>query len=212
MVRSALALGFILTFAGIAFGLRSVVQLRQHGDSGWRFTRPSGMAAVAHVLMVGSFVLLFAGPLAALASGGPGRPLGWRSLAASGTLAGEASLVAGVAGCVLGAVITLVAQLHMGESWRIGVDPGERTQLVTGGLFRYVRNPIFTGMGLFVFGQALLVPNVVVLAALGAGLAALQVQVRRVEEPYLVASHGQTYRDWAALRGRFVPGLGKSFR
>ncbi|MET9817324.1 MULTISPECIES: hypothetical protein [unclassified Streptomyces] len=34
----------------------------------------------------------------------------------------------------------------MGASWRVGVDVGERTALITGGPFAYVRNPIFTAM------------------------------------------------------------------
>lgn len=212
MVRSVLAFVLIIAFTVAALVLRSAVQYRRHGDSGWRFTRASGAASITHVLMAGSALLLLAGPLAALVLGGPERPGGWRPLAASGTLAGGASLVAGVTACAVGAAMTLVAQLQMGASWRIGVDPSEQTQLITGGLFRHVRNPIFTGMGLFVLGQTLLVPNVVMFAAVIAGAAGLQGQVRLVEEPYLAASHGQTYRDWAALRGRFLPGVGKALR
>ena len=30
----------------------------------------------------------------------------------------------------------------MGASWRIGVDTSETTALITGGVFRYVRNPM----------------------------------------------------------------------
>jgi protein-S-isoprenylcysteine O-methyltransferase Ste14 len=33
-----------------------------------------------------------------------------------------------------------------GASWRIGVDPDERTTLVTSGPFAIARNPIFTAM------------------------------------------------------------------
>ena len=43
-------------------------------------------------------------------------------------------------------------------------------------------------------------------------LAAIQVQVRAVEEPYLLAVHGDAYRDYAARVGRFVPGVGHSLR
>ena len=34
----------------------------------------------------------------------------------------------------------------MGRSWRIGVEEGERTDLVTGGPFAIVRNPIYASM------------------------------------------------------------------
>ena len=43
-------------------------------------------------------------------------------------------------------------------------------------------------------------------------LAAIQVQVRAVEEPYLLAVHGDAYRDYAARVGRFVPRMGRTFR
>jgi protein-S-isoprenylcysteine O-methyltransferase Ste14 len=51
----------------------------------------------------------------------------------------------GVACFALGFWLTVRAQLDMGESWRIGVDAGEVTALVTTGVFRNVRNPIFSG-------------------------------------------------------------------
>lgn len=97
----------------------------------------------------------------------------------------------------------------MGDQWRIGVDPAERTQLVTAGPFALVRNPIFSGMLPTSLGLALMVPNVVALAGLAALLAALELQVRVVEEPYLLDVHGDRYADYAARVGRFVPGVGR---
>jgi hypothetical protein len=57
------------------------------------------------------------------------------------------------------------AQLDMGDSWRIGVDPSETTTLVRTGVFGWVRNPIFTTMIAFGFGIALVTPNLVALTA-----------------------------------------------
>ena len=106
-------------------------------------------------------------------------------------------------------VLTVVAQVQLGASWRIGVEAGERTDLVTGGLFGRVRNPIFTGMLLFALGLALLVPNVPTVAGAVLATVTIQVQVRLVEEPNLIAVHGEAYRRWAAATGRFLPGLGR---
>jgi len=39
-------------------------------------------------------------------------------------------------------------------------------------------------------------------------VATIELQVRLVEEPYLTAKHGDSYRDYAARVGRFVPGVG----
>ena len=97
----------------------------------------------------------------------------------------------------------------MGDSWRIGVDEEERTALVTSGPFAVVRNPIFAAMLPTSLGLALLVPNVVALAGLAALVIALEIQVRLVEEPYLLRAHGDAYSEYAARVGRFVPGLGR---
>ncbi len=37
----------------------------------------------------------------------------------------------------------------------------------------------------------------------------MQVQVRAIEEPYLVRTHGAAYTGYAARTGRFLPGIGR---
>lgn len=97
----------------------------------------------------------------------------------------------------------------MGTSWRVGVDPGERTALVTDGLFAHVRNPVFTAMATASLGLTLIVPNWVSLTALAALVIAIQLQVRVVEEPYLTAVHDPDYAGYTTRTGRFLPGIGR---
>jgi protein-S-isoprenylcysteine O-methyltransferase Ste14 len=125
------------------------------------------------------------------------------------TLDTTAAHVAGLFLAVAGIGLTFYAQVAMGASWRIGVDPGERTQLVTSGPFALVRNPIFAAMLPTALGLALLVPSWVALAGLVGLIAALELQVRVVEEPYLLQAHGETYAAYAARVGRFAPKLGR---
>ena len=96
----------------------------------------------------------------------------------------------------------------MGASWRIGVDESERTELVTDGPFEFVRNPIYSGVIPLVAGLTLLAPNAVSIAAFAALFAALEIQVRLVEEPHLLRAHDPAYREYASRVGRFVPGVG----
>jgi protein-S-isoprenylcysteine O-methyltransferase Ste14 len=98
----------------------------------------------------------------------------------------------------LGLAGTLIAQLAMGDSWRVGVDESERTELVTSGPFAVVRNPIFAAMIPTSLGLTLLVPNVVALAAFLGLVTALELQVRFVEEPYLMRTHGERYLLYAS--------------
>lgn len=104
---------------------------------------------------------------------------------------------------------TLRAQLEMGRSWRIGVDAAETTDLVTKGLFEWSRNPIFTGMVAVACGTVLAVPGPATAAGAALLLAGVEAQVRLVEEPYLLRTHGERYRDFATRTGRFLPGLGR---
>src|SRR4029077_4732083 len=117
--------------------------------------------------------------------------------------------VAAVALYAAGLAGTLWAQFAMGDAWRIGVRETERTSLVSGGPFRWVRNPIYSSMLLAALGLALAAPNVLSVLALLALLIALELQVRWVEEPYLTRAHGTSYRDYASRIGRFVPGWGR---
>ncbi len=107
----------------------------------------------------------------------------------------------------LGLLLTVVAQRHMGTSWRIGVD-GRHTALVTAGLFRFVRNPIFSSMLLMVTGLVLVTPSPWTVMGWFNGALLLGMQAR-LEEQHLLASHGAAYRAYASAVGRFVPGVGR---
>jgi protein-S-isoprenylcysteine O-methyltransferase Ste14 len=116
--------------------------------------------------------------------------------------------VVGVASFALGLAGTIASQLAMGNSWRVGVDESERTELVTSGLFGAVRNPIYTAMIASFAGLALLVPGPVSFGSIVLLVIALEMQTRLVEEPHLLRVHGATYLDYGSRVGRFVPGIG----
>ncbi len=192
----ALSATWLLT----ALVLRIALQVRQTGDTGvrlpagprlspeWWATRAFTAGTVGVVLAP---VLLAAGVIGAVAVPLPAR---WTGLVLA---------AAGVVG-------TFVAQLAMGASWRIGVDAHERTALVTAGVFRWVRNPIFTAMIATAAGLTLMAPTALGVAALCLVVGAVEVQVRRVEEPHLQAVHGDAYRAYCRSVGRFVPRLGRA--
>jgi protein-S-isoprenylcysteine O-methyltransferase Ste14 len=196
-----LALIVYLVGIALAFGWRTFVLWRRTGDTGLRLDAgpPGTLRWWAKNLFVLALVLGFAGPVAALA-GVPPLP----------GLDNDALHAVGVVVAVAGVFATLAAQVAMGTSWRVGVDPAERTDLVTGGAFAVARNPIFTAMAVTTLGLALMVPNLAAVAAFLVLVLAVQLQVRVIEEPYLVATHGDTYRRYAARVGRFLPYLGRS--
>jgi protein-S-isoprenylcysteine O-methyltransferase Ste14 len=195
-----LALVLYAIYLALAFGLRTVIQLRRTGKSGFhglggRPLSPEWLAGVGFAL---ALILGVAAPVLALADVvEPIDVLNARAMHAVGAVLAIAGIAA-----------TLYAQVAMGTSWRIGVDHTERTELVTTGPFALVRNPIFSAMLPTALGLTLLVPSVVAIVGLVGLFVALELQVRVVEEPYLRATHGQAYTGYAARVGRFAPGVG----
>lgn len=180
-----------LVYVLVAFVLRTVVQLRATGSSGFVGLRRNAGAIerLAGAAMLASFALSLVAPFV-------GEPL------ADTAGLGGATIALATAG-------TFAAQLTMASSWRIGVDERERTELVTGGMFAIVRNPIFSLMVLASIGFALACPTPLALLAPPLLALGLALQVRLVEEPYLARTHGDAYREYARRVGRFLPWIGR---
>ncbi|MCK6559714.1 isoprenylcysteine carboxylmethyltransferase family protein [candidate division KSB1 bacterium] len=98
---------------------------------------------------------------------------------------------------------TLLAQAQMGNSWRIGIDVNAKTPLITHGVFRWSRNPIFLGMRVTLLGLFLILPNAVTFALLLLGDALMQIQVR-LEEEYLRQTHGVEYQKYCQQTRRWL--------
>jgi protein-S-isoprenylcysteine O-methyltransferase Ste14 len=90
---------------------------------------------------------------------------------------------------------TVLAQIQMGNSWRIGIDEEKETALVQSGLFRFSRNPIFLGMIVTLTGVFLIIPNALTLLFLVLGFVLIQIQVR-LEEEFLAQAHGTEYENF----------------
>ena len=186
-------------FAALAFGLRSFVQYRRTGSSGFHVAKAQGMARFAALLIGAAKVAWLMAPVSIL--------LGWLSLISA--MDNRELHIAGIAAAVFGMIVTVYGQFAMGDSWRVGIDSTQRTALVTDGPFRWVRNPIYDGLLIFAAGIVLIIPTWLALISFGMLIVSIEVQVRCVEEPYMLGMHGQSYRSWAARTGRFIPFVGR---
>jgi protein-S-isoprenylcysteine O-methyltransferase Ste14 len=200
MTRPALALVLLGLCLALTFGVRTWRQLKHTGSSGFRGLsgRPGSAEWMGGVLFVAALVVGALAPVAEIRA--------WLS-----PLFEPARWLAtlGVALVVLGSLATFWAQNAMGRSWRIGVDANEKTELIESGPFRWVRNPIFSFLLVTMAGLVLLVPNLLSVVAWLSLLIAIELQVRLVEEPYLLRTHGDRYARYAQRVGRFVPATGK---
>lgn len=111
-------------------------------------------------------------------------------------LAGFA-LVATGAVVLMGAFVRFVTE---GRGTPAPVAPTER--LVVGGLYRYVRNPMYLAVTATIVGQALLLGQIELLVYAGLFLATTAAFVHWYEEPMLFRRYGSKYEAYR----RAVPG------
>lgn len=100
--------------------------------------------------------------------------------------------------------LTWVCWRNMGKSWRMGIDPNEKTELVFTGPFAYVRHPIYGLSQILMLTTVAAVPSPLMIALGVLHVLLMQWEVRR-EERYLVALHGPAYSAYQANVGRFFP-------
>ena len=97
----------------------------------------------------------------------------------------------------------IIAQVQMSNSWRIGIDEQNKTDLVTKGLFSISRNPIFLGMIICVAGLFLVIPNAISLCILVTTYIVIHIQIR-LEEEFLKKQHGEQYISYQSKTRRLL--------
>jgi protein-S-isoprenylcysteine O-methyltransferase Ste14 len=98
---------------------------------------------------------------------------------------------------------TILAQVQMGNSWRIGIDFEHKTEMVQSGVFKISRNPIYVGMMVTLLGLFFVIPNVVTLITVLLGVILIGIQVR-LEEEYLTRMHGEKYLEYRRNVRRWI--------
>jgi len=108
------------------------------------------------------------------------------------------------AALVAGGLITLVLAFARFVSEGVGTPApvAPTQQLVLGGLYRYVRNPMYLAVLALIVGQALILGRLGLVAYAGIVAVAFIVFVRGYEEPTLRARFGPAYEAYR----RAVPG------
>ena len=92
----------------------------------------------------------------------------------------------------------------VGKSIKVGVSSGEKPKLVTTGIYRYIRNSSYLGLGLIIFGTFLIIPNMLILVFLLFSIVVLYTHTLE-EEKILIKIYGKEYEDYKKKVGRFLP-------
>ena len=111
-----------------------------------------------------------------------------------------------IAGCVFafgGLAVAFITQLQMGNSWRTGIDKNIKTELVTNGLFKYSRNPIYLALLISLLGFFLIAPNALSLCCLVLAYPSIEIKIR-FEEEHLLKVHPEAFKKYLKKVRRWV--------
>ncbi len=95
----------------------------------------------------------------------------------------------------------------LGRMWSVSLDVREGHKLITGGVYRHVRHPMYSAFWLWALAQALLLPNWVAGLAGAIGFGALYFFRVGREEKLMLETFGDSYRNYMSRTKRVVPWL-----
>lgn len=104
----------------------------------------------------------------------------------------------------LGLSICRIAQVTIGKSWRVGIDEKAKPGLITNGIYKYMRNPTYTGLYLLCTGVWFLNPTFLYSYWILAFFIMMEFQVR-CEEEYLESTYGNDYIEYCNRTKRYIP-------
>jgi protein-S-isoprenylcysteine O-methyltransferase Ste14 len=101
---------------------------------------------------------------------------------------------------------TAACWMRMGKSWRMGINPNEKTSLIAAGPYAIVRHPIYALSQIMMLATMAIVPSPFMLVSGILHIGLLQWEARR-EERYLLKVHGPVYAAYCQRVGGFLPRL-----
>jgi protein-S-isoprenylcysteine O-methyltransferase Ste14 len=112
-------------------------------------------------------------------------------------------IISGTIMIFFGLITSSVASLTLKNSWRIGVNENEKTDLITSGIFGFSRNPYFLSYDLVLLGMVFCLPSpflfIPVLIT-----AMLFHKLILKEEEYLERQHGTAYLKYKGKVRRYL--------
>lgn len=122
------------------------------------------------------------------------------------SLDNQQAKIAGFIIGISGLWICRIAQVTIGKSWRVGIDENAKPGLITNGIYKYIRNPTYTGLYFLCVGVWIINPTFLYSYWILAFFIMMEFQVR-CEEEYLENQYGAEYLDYCKKTKRYLPML-----
>lgn len=103
--------------------------------------------------------------------------------------------------------LALFHRIHrdLGRSWSVTLEIRDQHVLVTDGLYRHLRHPMYTAFWLWALAQLLLLPNLIAGPAGLVGFGVLFFGRIEREERMLLDKFGEGYRSYMVRTKRIIP-------
>ncbi len=118
-----------------------------------------------------------------------------------------AALAAGAAAYAVGLWLFQRSHADLGTNWSVTLQVRKEHSLVTQGVYRRIRHPMYTALFLFSLGQAIAVPNWIAGPSYLVVMALLVAARLGPEERLMRETFGARYDEYAARTQRLVPGV-----
>jgi protein-S-isoprenylcysteine O-methyltransferase Ste14 len=116
-------------------------------------------------------------------------------------------LLAGATGIALGLLLFRRAHADLGTNWSITLEIRQGHRLVTGGVYRHVRHPMYSSLLLYGIGQWLALPNHVAGPSYFVPILLLTAHRITSEERMMRERFGEQYAAYAGTTKRLLPGV-----
>jgi protein-S-isoprenylcysteine O-methyltransferase Ste14 len=115
------------------------------------------------------------------------------------------AVVAGIVIFVFGLWVFRRAHKDLGRNWSVTLEIREKHKLVSRGLYRSVRHPMYASFLLIALAQAFLLPNWIAGLSGLVGFAVLFLMRVDVEERMMLDTFGDEYRAYSGKTKRIIP-------
>jgi protein-S-isoprenylcysteine O-methyltransferase Ste14 len=116
-------------------------------------------------------------------------------------------LSAGVVCLVAGLWLFYRSHADLGTNWSVTLQVRDHHELITRGVYRRIRHPMYTALFLFALGQALVLPNWFAAPSYLITFGILFAFRVRAEERMMLNEFGEKYATYMATTKRLVPGV-----
>ena len=99
-------------------------------------------------------------------------------------------------------LLMLTAQIHLGKSWRVGIDEQTKDDLITSGLYVFLETQFFLGLNMIFLGFFFAIPNYIFLMFAVLGFLGIHLQIKE-EEKFLI-QHYKDYSEYCKTTGRYL--------